>query len=180
MMTTPKEIGETVKLLRERFNLAEAVWVPSRPRKDSIVQDCYKDVERQVGEFGGEIIYGWEIWEWPRIMIEAEFHAVWKSPTMELIDVTIKPDGEQQIVFIPDATRTYNARQIDNLRLALWNHNLVHEFIQVGEQLYRLFDDNRISELESIFDAAEQERLEHRKFAIQSKLMSYPRARTSP
>src|SRR5471030_2473882 len=116
MMTTPAEIGDTVSLLTERFGLADAVWVPVRPRKDSVVQDCYKDVERQVAEFGGEIVYGWAVWEWPRIMITAEFHAVWKSPTGELSDVTIKPDGEQQIVFIPDARWTYNARQIDNLR----------------------------------------------------------------
>jgi hypothetical protein len=178
MMTTPAEIGDTVSLLTEQFGLADAVWVPVRPRKDSVVQDCYKDVERQVAEFGGEIVYGWEVWEWPRIMIAAEFHAVWRSPTGELSDVTIKPDGEQQIVFIPDASRTYNARQIDNLRLALWDHNLVHEFIKVCEQLYRLRDDNRISE-QAFIDTNEHKRLKHRKDAIQLKLMSFPRARTN-
>src|SRR5205085_4684270 len=105
MMTAPKEIGESVSLLTERFGLSDAVWVPVRPRKDSVVlQNCYKDVERQVVEFGGEIAYGWEVWEWPRIIIEAEFHAVWRSPEGDLTDVTSKADGEQAIVFISDAT----------------------------------------------------------------------------
>lgn len=139
------------------------------------MQDCYKDVERQVAEFGGEIVYGWEVWEWPSIMITAEFHAVWRSPAGELNDVTIKPDGEQQIIFIPDANRTYNARQFDNLRLALRDHILVHEFIEVCEQLYRLRDDNRISERAYIV-TDEHERLKYRKDAIQRELMKFPRA----
>ena len=176
-MTTPAENGESVELLRKRFHLGEALWVPSLPRNDSIVQDCYKDVERQVTDFGGAIVYGWEIWEWPRIMIEGEFHAVWKSPDSELIDVTAKPDGEKTILFIPDPSRVYESRQIDNIRLALWDHNLVHDFIQVSEDLFRLFDEGRVSELASIVDSDEQERLEYRKAAIQKKLMSFPRAR---
>lgn len=178
MMTTPTEIGEAVELLQAKYDLGDAVWVKSRPRADSVVQDCFKDVERQVAAEGGEIVYGWEIWEWPRIMIEAEFHAVWRSPAGELEDVTIKPDGESEILFIADSRRTYVGRQVDNLRLALWNHNLVHEYIRAHEAAFRLFDDNRISELEASIDPDEYERLERLKIALQCKLMSFPRART--
>jgi hypothetical protein len=164
MLTTPKAIGESVTVLAEKFGLSEEpVWVPVR--------------SRQVAEFGGEIVYGWQIWEWPRIMVEGEFHAVWRSPTGELLDVSTKPDGETQILFIPDPTRRYEARQIDNCRLALWDHNLVHDFITLSERLHQIFDEGRISELASSIDAEEYTALELRRASIQKKLMSFPRAR---
>jgi hypothetical protein len=176
MLTTPAEIGLAVAQLRERFALGEAIWVPVRSRRDSVRQDCFKDVERQVAENGGEIIYGWQIWEWPRMMIEGEFHAVWRSPGGEIIDITIKPDGEERILFIPDPTRVYSGRQLDNIRLALWDYHLVHEYIAVLQQQYKMLDENRISEVQSLA-TDEYMRIESRREAIVSRLMSFPRAR---
>lgn len=38
------------------------------------------------------------------MLIEAEFHAVWVSRANELVDITEKLDGEQQILFLPDSS----------------------------------------------------------------------------
>lgn len=176
MSTTPAEIGHAVLQLQERFALGTAIWVPVRPRHDSVLNDCYNDVERQIAEFGGEIIYGWQVWEWPRMMIEGEFHAVWKSPAGEMIDITIKPDGEERILFIPDPTRIYRGRQFDNIRLALWDYHLVHEYIAVLQQKFTILDENRISEVQSLA-TDEYVRIESRREVIVSTLMSFPRAR---
>ena len=179
-MNAPQEIGKTVQQFCNYFSLGEeAVWVPVDPRADSTFGDCFKDVERQVSEKGGDIVYGWIVWEWPRILIEGEFHAVWKSPVGKLIDLTTKPDGEQRIVFVPDPQRSYEGRQRDNLRLALWDHNLVHEFIEAHKQMHELFERNRISELASAVDVDEHARLQERIAATYMKLMSFPRARST-
>lgn len=56
---------------------------------------------------GGAIVFGWTIWEWPKVMLTAEFHAVWESPDGDLIDITPKPQRETSIIFVPD--RSYPA-----------------------------------------------------------------------
>ncbi len=177
-MTTPAAIGDSIKALQKAFNLKEeASWVEVVPRHDSVLDDCYMDVERQVKECGGALVYGWQVWEWPNVMIEAEFHAIWQTPEGKFIDVTKKRDGETRIVFIPDPTRKYEQKQIDNLRLALWNHSLVHEYISTCEKIHRHFDENRVSELASNVDAVEMSKLYARKSDLQAKLVSLPRGK---
>ena len=179
-MTTPKEIGDAVKRLRSAFGLGmEPTWVHVQSRADAGDRDCYKDVERQIAEFGGEIVYGWQVWEWPRIIIEGEFHAVWRSPEGSLIDVSLKPDGEDRIVFVPDVTRRYEGRQRDNIRLALWTHPLVHRFMEACAAIHHELDENRIGEIHAWVDTEKMATLEQRKFELQLKLMRLPRGRSN-
>lgn len=42
-----------------------------------------------------------EYWEWPGVLLTGEFH-VWVNPAGNLIDITPKPHGEVQILFVPD------------------------------------------------------------------------------
>lgn len=43
-------------------------------------------VDERVRLCGGSVCVGWAIWEWPAILVEAEFHAVWKNPAGEIFD----------------------------------------------------------------------------------------------
>ena len=73
----------------------------------------------KVEKNGGGFQYGWQIWEWPDVMIEAEFHAVWNSPQGILIDITPKQIDTHKILFLPDANRTYEGKQVNNFRQPL-------------------------------------------------------------
>ncbi len=101
------------------------------------LDDCFEDVRRQVEQHGGSIQHGWTIWEWPGIFIEGEFHAVWRDPNGDLIDVTPKKDGEKQILFAPDPTRVFSGRRIDNIRLATGRDPRIKELLKIKEDYSR-------------------------------------------
>ena len=71
------------------------------PVDEAVMLDCFVNVSRYAERFGGSIQYGWLIWEWPTIMIEAEFHAVWVTPQGALKDITPNPFGMGQVLFLP-------------------------------------------------------------------------------
>lgn len=63
---------------------------------------CSDGVLEKIANDGGRIVFGWNIWEWPQIMLTAEFHAVWQDDSGNLYDITPKPHGEHEIAFVPD------------------------------------------------------------------------------
>ena len=85
----------------------KAVYVPVRPAKWAVAEYCTANVVAKVKVAEGQPVAGWCIWYAPGDLIEGEYHCVWKSPTGELIDLTPKPDGERQILFVPDITLGY-------------------------------------------------------------------------
>ena len=52
-------------------------------------------------------IYGWSVWEWPKVFIEAKFHAVWKQPDGSFLDIAPKSLPIPRVLFIPDPRRVY-------------------------------------------------------------------------
>jgi len=128
--TTPSVISEEIHELCESITSAcKPRYVPVRPVQDAILNDCFHNVERQVEAHRGEIVYGWAVWCWISVMVEAEFHAVWKSPNGELIDVTPKQHGEKEILFLEDTEARYEGRAPDNKRLPLREDPLIVDFI---------------------------------------------------
>lgn len=61
---------------------------------------CFLNVWDAVKQYGGKAVYGWIVWYDPGVLIEGEYHAVWERPDGLLVDVTPKPDGEEQIAFV--------------------------------------------------------------------------------
>ena len=66
-------------------------------------------------------------------MVEAEFHAVWKSPEGKLVEVTPKPHREVRILFVPDPRRTCQGLAIDNVRKPLRDDQMIRHFIRLAE-----------------------------------------------
>jgi hypothetical protein len=112
------------------------VRIPVKPDASARVNECFFNVRNKIARDGGEIQHGWAIWERPGLFIEAEFHGVWVSPEMILVDVTPKVDGETEILFLPDPDEVFDERSYvrrDNIRLAEYDHPVVHEFIRQCE-----------------------------------------------
>jgi SEC-C motif len=103
--------------------------------------ECVDNVRRRVAAFSGGEVFGWKIWEWYGVMIEAEFHSVWRSPEGALQDVTPNVLPFNQVLFLPDITLQYLERQIENVRKPLISDPRVREFIKGSSEEFALLND---------------------------------------
>lgn len=99
--TTPGVITEIIENFAASLG-GPPQFVPVRQDQYGLFNWCSDGVLEKVSNEGGGIRFGWTIWEWPKILLTAEFHAVWITPSGELIDITPKPHRETRIVFVPD------------------------------------------------------------------------------
>jgi len=132
--TTPSHVSRAVRRLVDKVTPGgQAVYLAVRPEADAAANECFPNVEAKVARSGGRMLCGWQLWEWPHVMIDAEFHAVWLSPEGAMVDVTPKPQGDTRILFVPDPRRCYTGRVVDNVRLPLRDDQLIRHFIRAAE-----------------------------------------------
>ncbi len=121
------------------------IRVPVSPDRKAQLNECFFNVRKKMEREGGNILHGWCLWEFPGLFIEAEFHSLWIAPNGGLLDITPKQDGESEILFLPDPSAVfdeaaYNRR--DNVRLAIKDHPIVHEFLKCAEERIRLLSSS--------------------------------------
>lgn len=89
----------------------------------------FYNVEDKISIDNGEIVYGWKLYK-SEILAGAERHAVWKSPSRELIDVTLDPDNKETILFLEeDKGWKYQGQYTDTIRINLTNNPLIDDYI---------------------------------------------------
>jgi SEC-C motif len=128
---------ELHELLLQLTAKESPVRVQHQPEPGAIESDCFPTVDRKAQQEGGRRILGWQIWQ-TKLLIEAEFHAIWESPEGDLLDITPKPIALTHILFIPDSEANYEGRQIGNIRLNITGNALVDEFISIHDCLFRI------------------------------------------
>jgi hypothetical protein len=100
--------------------------------------ECFDNVSAKVTALGGDRVAGWSIWQHD-YMLEAEYHAVWRSPEGQLMDITPKNLPFEQIIFAEDPARPYEGIQLDNIRLNTTPNQLVDDFIALAEAKFFIF-----------------------------------------
>lgn len=139
--TTPTEIGKHVRRLCARIGVtSDPVRLPVCRDAKAVPNECFANVARKIAAEGGSIQYGWLIWEWPHVFIEAEFHAVWRNPMGELAEVSNPGNGEPEILFVPDTQRTFSGRQVDNVRLAIRSDPTVHDYLASAAEFFAVLN----------------------------------------
>ncbi len=111
--------------------------ISHRPKSKYLPNDCYENVKKHISQNGGDIVYGWSIWEWPQVFIEAFHHALWKNPKGRLIDIS--PDDTtlfpyRLFVEEPDAIFADEMPRYQNKRMLLNDDPLIGEFITTCEE----------------------------------------------
>jgi hypothetical protein len=118
--------------------------------------DCVGNVRRRIAAHGGEEVLGWKIWEWYGVMIEAEFHMMWRSPDGRLIDVTPNFVPFDRVLFLPDPALMYAEQQVNNIRNPLSSDPRVREFIAAADQIFAINNDGeRATQFEIILSSEE-------------------------
>lgn len=100
--TSPSAITEVIRQFASTFAANAPSVIPVEQDQHGLYGWCSDGVHEKVKADGGEPVFGWTIWEWPNVLLTAEFHCVWRDASGRLIDITPKPKGEQTIVFVSD------------------------------------------------------------------------------
>ncbi len=117
---------------------AQPVLLPVRVAAHAKPLACFDAVAQQVATRGGGACYGWQVWEWPGLLLEAEFHAVWRANDGELHDITPKREPVSHILFVADPVRRFNGRRIANEYQPLSPHPAVDGFIRACRDEFEL------------------------------------------
>lgn len=116
---------------------SKPIYVNVEPESFAEVNECFPAVEKKIEKDGGSRVLGWQIWK-TKILIEAEFHAIWKSIGGKLIDITPKQIQFPRILFLSDSKAKYNCVQVDNIRLNISGNRLVDDFIEIAKAIYKM------------------------------------------
>jgi len=139
LILTPDNISKPIiKLAKQLVASPYLIYVDVIPEPSFLINECYENVRIKIQRDGGNIQYGWQIWEWFNVYIEAEFHAVWLSPSNQYVDITPKAAHVTKILFLPDPNRTYNNRSIDNERRPLRQDKLIRDFLRTSKEINRM------------------------------------------
>lgn len=112
------------------------ITIPCVPLMGELVKASISVVDKQVAKHGGSLVCGWAIWEWPGVLIEAEFVTVWQPKGKQMIDITPKRIPTRHTIFIPTPEVTYTGQPINNIRKPLIDHALVREYIQASDKIF--------------------------------------------
>ena len=138
---TPAEVShELENLCAALAPCVEPTYVVVRPIEGASANECFPLVDAAVLRDGGSPILGWSLWEFPGVFVEAEFHAVWVSPTGDLVDVTPKNRPVDRILFFPDKYLVYSGRQVNNVRRALSSDPCVTEYFATFDAEFELLN----------------------------------------
>jgi len=113
------------------------------------------------------MIVGWQIWEWPDVLAEAEYHAVWESPKGEWLDITPKDDGVDRILFLPDHGRPYKGRRKDSKRMALNGNPVSKVLIAASERIFRLTSAGESIDRPGLITLVGEDLAEYERLALQ-------------
>jgi len=145
--TTPKAVSPEVRAFCQRISPDHApTYVPVQPDAEALPSECFNNVASKVERDGGTLVYGWLIWEWPRVFVEAEHHAVWEKDGA-LTDITPHVNGERRILFLPDPARAYDfvtQKRLINIKKSLGELASVDGWIAATDRLHRNIEANSV------------------------------------
>lgn len=173
-MIPPKLIKpDVVKFCRRVVRDSNPYYIAVKPDVGGEPLDCFSIVEEKIHSEGGEAIIGWAIWEWPKVIIEAEFHCVWKSAKGEVIDITPRDPPIKRILFVEDPRRKYEGTQVDNIRHPLKRDRDILRMIELGDLLFEVLNRGELKHMHGTVavDIAHEAYEEERRMIVQ-KLMS--------
>lgn len=134
----PLEINSIVETFCKTISEENPFFVEVIPDKDALANECFPNVEKKIQRENGEIIYGWQIWIWPEVFIEAEFHGIWKSEDDYILDITPKIPSVDKILFLPDKNHKYEGFQVKNRKMKISDNGVLDDYFECFDALHAI------------------------------------------
>lgn len=131
-----KHLKELIKIIGL---MSDPYYVPVKIECFAKVNECFSAVDEKIKRDGGSKLFGWQIWKL-NFLMEAEFHAIWKSDDGDLLDITPKIISVDKIAFLPDFNTKYTGAQVDNIRLNMTNNSIVDDFINIAQAEFKILN----------------------------------------
>ena len=139
---TPAEISTALQgLIDELVSGGRTTYVDVLPTIGAQANECFPLVEQRIKAEGGRAVVGWSLWELPSLFVEAEFHCVWQRPSGELLDVAPKKHETSKVLFLPDPTRKYEGRQVNNIRKVVRSDPLLDTYLETFSAEFNLLNE---------------------------------------
>jgi|GEM_PF-2512305 len=103
--TTPSDISDDILALCSDLTGGRPQYIPVINDQYGLYRWCVDGVKEKISNDGGELVFGWTIWEWPNVLVNAGYHAIWKDSDQKLFDITPKPQDEKEILFLLDESK---------------------------------------------------------------------------
>jgi hypothetical protein len=130
-------------------------------------------VRRRVEQFGGDAVAGWQIWEWHGVMIEAEFHMVWRDTAGAFHDVSPKRPRIARILFLEEPSLASFDQQIDNVRKPLVDDPRLRSLIDAAKGIFAIYNSGDRAKQFGEIAISRDEYLELQRLELQkAKMMS--------
>ena len=176
----PTANAYAVTLIESRLGLpGAAVVVPFEPTPNAREGYCFENVRDMMREHGGEILYGWVVWQHGDFFVEAEHHGVWQKPSGQLACVTPQTPPEKTLTFIPDPSAVYDFDSrlyTKNIRVALIKDSRLEEAFRLLDQQMDLRNAGRRRDPNNLGLSEEEQNtcfaLELQKAALMTQVMS--------
>jgi hypothetical protein len=172
MLTTPEQVTPAIEnMCAELVADPAPIYVDVIPGEDAKVSECFYNVRSRVAKDGGEILYGWKVWEWRRVFVEAEHHAVWVSDG-RMVDVTPHIPETKRILFLPDPTKVFDfaaEKRTPNFRRSLGQLPMVPLYFEAFDAMLSYMERN--SKGRQLFvDPEQMARLQNRIMQVQASI----------
>lgn len=111
--------------------------------------DCFENAKKlKDKKTQGEVILGWMLWEKvPGVLYEAVAHAVYKSVSNRLYDVTPQSMGGDKVLFFEDPKLIYENKQIDSVYTNVPKDSLVDQYIKLQRQYFLKTNENHLENI---------------------------------
>lgn len=153
-------------------NAAFPFYVECTPVQGAPYDECFHLIDDCVSNCGGTSVIGWAIWERPKVYIEAEFHAVWRSPDGKHIDFAPRRLPVPRILFLPDPRRKYSGTQVNNVRKALVNDKDVKNFLSLADRWFQLTNEGKLKHQREYVETTEMFRVKEDRAALELKIIN--------
>lgn len=177
-LQAPADVSPRLKKICDGLSPGkDPVFITIEPDSRFQPDMCFPNVAKLVECEGGETVFGWAIYEWPRVWFELQFHAVWKDPSGEFRDLTPRRDGEKVVLFL-QGEEVFDGKPVSSKWFLLCNLPIVSRLRNIQIEIQGLKSEAYLKAQELTFLSGEaKERvvsLEYEKLALAQNLNLNP------